>query len=804
MAKTDGFLVDVDYESNSLGDSVISGFFRTPDGLEQFFFPEFKPYLFAASLNSNALEAIREKKFGPDGFSVLKIEETKKSGKTLMKLFFKSTKELVIARDELRNMGISIFEFDIPFGKRFLVDHPIEPYCEFDIEFIEEAGKKNMVSFKPKKEQHVFAPKMAAIDIETYSPGRFPTPQKDAILMICTALRDKSIVYTTHQKGSGLPGTKVFATEKEMLSGFFSDLREMDLDVLITYNGDSFDMPYLTERAKLFGLKADFGFDGSEIQLKRKGLESAAKLKGVQHVDAYQTISLLSRFGAVSLVKKDLESVVAELFGYAKKKVPPAKINEIWDSGNGFEELVMYNREDAEYTLRIILEYYPMLLELSKIVRFSLFDVCRSSASQIVEGLLLIKSQEESAFVPNKPDESEVHQRLLQSVIGGYVKEPVPGLHENIAVLDFRSLYPSIIVSHNISPDTYKGIAPKGTKGKNISPEGDWFAEDREGFFVSIVSSLLTLRSKYKKEYQKIDKKDPKARLMFGRQWALKIILNSFYGTMGFASFRWYSRECARAVTAFARHYIQDVNAEAEKDGFQALYTDTDSAFLKIPRDKTHENVREFVKKVNAKLPESMELELENFYRRGIFVTKKDPKGGAAKKRYALIDYNNNLKIVGFEYVRRDWSTIAKRTQKDVIEALLKEGDPQKSVAIVREAIRRLKEGKVPKKELVVLTQIKRKLNKYDSIGPHVAAATKAVARGREIEVGSVIGFVITKGNGKSISEKAELEEYVKEGNYDADYYISHQVVPAVIRILNELGYSEQDLLEGGKQSKLF
>jgi DNA polymerase I len=85
-----------------------------------------------------------------------------------------------------------------------------------------------------------------------------------------------------------------------------------------------------------------------------------------------------------------------------------------------------------------------------------------------------------------------------------------------------------------------------------------------------------------------------------------------------------------------------------------------------------------------------------------------------------------------------------------------------------------------------------------------VAAAKKAVARGREIEVGSVVGFIITKGNGKSISERAELEEYVKEGNYDAEYYISHQVVPAIIRILAELGYSEEDLLEGGKQSKLF
>jgi DNA polymerase Pol2 len=445
-----------------------------------------------------------------------------------------------------------------------------------------------------------------------------------------------------------------------------------------------------------------------------------------------------------------------------------------------------------------------MMIELGKIVRFSLFDVSRASASQIVEGLLLIKAQQTNAFVPNKPDENEARMRLMQSVVGGYVKEPVPGLHEDIAVLDFRSLYPSIIVGHNISPDVYKGIAPKAATGKNISPDGDWFAEEPDGFFVSIVKSLLELRSKYKREYRAMDKNDPNARLLFGRQWALKIILNSFYGTTGFAQFRWYSRECARAITAFARHYIQQVISEAETAGFRVLYGDTDSNFLQIPKNRTQEDVKAFVKTVNAKLPESMELEIENFYKRGIFVTKKDPKGGAAKKRYALIDSHDNLKIVGFEYVRRDWSPIAKKTQKDVLEALLKEGNPQKSVEIVRETIRRLKAGTVPKREVTVLTQIKRRLEKYDSVGPHVAAAKKAVARGREIEVGSVVGFIITKGNGKSISERAELEEYVKEGNYDAEYYISHQVVPAIIRILAELGYSEEDLLEGGKQSKLF
>ncbi len=804
MAKETGFLVEVDYEQWPTGQSVIQAFFRTKNGLEDYYFPEFLPYLFVASDNPAVKAQIQNIRIGPEQVAPQKIEETQKSDRKMLKVFFNSTKELVMAREELLNHGYSIFEFDIPFGKRFLIDRAYELYCEFDLEYNTENGKRIVTSIHSKKPQSLFFPKMAAIDIETYSPGRFPVPQKDAILMIGIATNQDSTILTTHEKGKGLKNVKVYPDEPTMLKAFFLKLNELDLDVLITYNGDSFDLPYLTERAKKFGIHPGFGFAGSEMVLKRRGLENAARLKGIQHLDAYQAISLLSRFGAVNLVKKDLESVVHELFGYPKNKVTPKKINEIWDTGEGFEELVKYNREDTEYTLRIVNEYYPLLLELSKIVRFSLFDVCRASASLIVEGLLLIKSNEKSAFVPNKPDESMVHQRLMQSVVGGYVKEPVPGLHENIAVLDFRSLYPSIIVSHNISPDTYKGIAPKGTDGKNISPDGDWFAQDREGFFVSIVNQLLELRTRLKKEYRAMDKTDPKSRLLFGRQWALKIILNSFYGTMGFAQFRWYSRECARAVTAFARHYIQQVVADAEKAGFRVLYGDTDSTFLLIPSTKTKEDVKEFVKQVNDRLPETMELEIEDFYKRGIFVTKKDPKGGAAKKRYALINFSDQLKIVGFEYVRRDWSQIAKKTQRGVIEALLKEGDPKKSVEIVKEAIKRLQEGQVPKKELVVLTQIKRKLDKYDSIGPHVAAAKKAVDRGKEIEIGSVIGFIVTKGNGKSISERAELEEYVKEGNYDSEYYIHHQVLPAILRILNELGYSEQDLLQGGKQSRLF
>ena len=97
---------------------------------------------------------------------------------------------------------------------------------------------------------------------------------------------------------------------------------------------------------------------------------------------------------------------------------------------------------------------------------------------------------------------------------------------------------------------------------------------------------------------------------------------------------------------------------------------------------------------------------------------------------------------------------------------------------------------------------LKRKVEDYDSIGPHVSAAKKAIDRGKDIGIGSLLSFIITK-NGKTISEKAELEEYVNKGEYDPDYYIKHQILPAVIKIIRELGYSEADLIHGGKQSGL-
>jgi len=177
----------------------------------------------------------------------------------------------------------------------------------------------------------------------------------------------------------------------------------------------------------------------------------------------------------------------------------------------------------------------------------------------MVEQLLTIRSFEKNYLIPNKPTEGEVNQRNLQTYEGGFVKEPLPGLHENIAVLDFRSLHPTIMIAHNISPETLKCDHSKCESGNNLSPDKDWFCEEKKGFIPEILEEILANRMEIKKEMKALPKDSHEYKLLDGQQHALKILLNSHYGYLGYSRARWYSRESARAVTAWSRHYIHAV-----------------------------------------------------------------------------------------------------------------------------------------------------------------------------------------------------------------------------------------------------
>lgn len=195
---------------------------------------------------------------------------------------------------------------------------------------------------------------------------------------------------------------------------------------------------------------------------------------------------------------------------------------------------------------------------------------------------------------------------------------------------------------------------------------------------------------------------------------------------------------------------------------------------------------------MNKNLPEGMELEYEGFYERGFFVTKK---------RYALIE-NNNIVVKGLELVRRDWAPVAKKTQEKVLKAILKDASPEKAASIVRDVIVEIKKGDIPLEDLVIHTQLTKNPEQYVQRAPHVMAAKKAIAKGRKVGPGSIIRYVVVKGK-EPISQRAEPIEDVDVSNYDPNYYIENQLLPAVSRILTSIGYSEEEIMHKGKQSSL-
>lgn len=195
------------------------------------------------------------------------------------------------------------------------------------------------------------------------------------------------------------------------------------------------------------------------------------------------------------------------------------------------------------------------------------------------------------------------------------------------------------------------------------------------------------------------------------------------------------------------------------------------------------QQAQKFLKYLNSTLPESMELEYEGFYRRGFFVSKK---------RYAVIE-DGEIIAKGLELVRRDWAPIVKNTQKSVLMAILKEGNSDKAINEVKKVLKKIKNGEVDKKEMIIHTQITKPLDQYKQVGPHVVAARKIEEHGIKVTRGTIIQYIIVKGKG-SISQRAVPYEYSEGYEYDKDYYIHNQMIPAIERIMYSFGYTKKDL----------
>ncbi len=807
LISINGVIFDIDYIIRN-DSAFIRLAVRGEDGhVYEIFDAKFRPYFYLVperSVSENEIMGVyaidNNKQVKP---TMVEKEKRQLFGNTVeaYRIYTKLPSAVPKLSSAMQQLG-NCYEHDIPFAKRYAIDSNIAPLTSYRISARKREGKLELSSIEKPSTEKDIALNVLCFDIEVYNPLVKPRPEKDPILMISysynsNGTRGRGVI--TYKKIDEEHVT-VANDEKSMLEGFAELLNKLDIDIVTGYNSANFDVKYMLERAKAIGVSFNMSRFEGDTHIESHGLLERVKISGRVHVDMYNVAKFIATVGATEKVLKftdfKLKTVYEAVSSKKKVMVEKKDIYKMWDgSAEELKELAIYNLNDSEALHEVFDTFIPIMVELSKTTYDVLSDVCVSTTGQLVEFLLMRYAYNFNEIIPNKPNESDIRQRLANPIEGAYVKVPNPGIYNNLAILDFRGLYPSIIISHNIDPSSVNPSA----KDYYESPIGTRFDKSRKSIMPTILKQLIDQRTEVKKLY----KKYPDNVNLAARSQALKITANSFYGYLGYARSRWYSRDCAASVTAYGRQYIKSAMDEASAAGFEVIYGDTDSLVVLLG-NKTKADVINFMGRFNKELPESMELELEDFYTRGVFVGKKTAKEqSGAKKKYALISESGRIKIKGFELVRRDWSNIARETQRKVLEAILKEGSIDKAVSIVKDTIQRLNEGNVPISDLAISTQLRKGIDAYDAKSPELAAAQKAIRSGlkeREEMEHSVISYVITK-HGSSISEKAELAEFAKD--YDASYYISHQVIPATMRILKELNLSEEELAGSGKQRKL-
>ena len=705
-----------------------------------------------------------------------------------------------------------IHEYDILFTRRYFIDKGITPLVlhEATGDFIEHKSKVPVFIAETIVQisgETLSNPKVLAFDIETYSHfDSVIDAEKNPIIMLAFYGDNFKKVFVWKKFRTDFEDVEFVENEAHLLEKFKQTINEFKPDILTGYYSDGFDLPYIKTRAEKNKIKLDIGFDYSEPRT-RTGKEITVSINGITHLDIFKFIKKVMG-STLETYYYDLGSIASELLDEEKHDVALSELPQAWDNNpQELEKFCKYNLHDSYLTYSLAVKMMPTIIEIVKIIGIPIYDVNRMGFTQRVEWYIMKQATKFNEIAPNKPGHDEVMKRRMHTYQGAFVFEPKPGLYKDIVVFDFRSLYPTIIASHNIGPDTINCACCKDI-AKPITENGEviWFCTKKKGFIPILIEDIITRRLIIK-DAIKLEKSNPKSRensdklkFLDARQNSLKLLANSFYGYLGFFAARWYFLECARSVTAWGRFYIQKVIENAQKEGFIVLYSDTDSIFLTLD-GKTKKNAEDFVKTVNSTLPGLMELDYEGFYPSGIFVSAKMGPYGA-KKKYAMISEHGILKIRGFETVRRNWSLIAKDVQEKVLDITLREHDTAKALDYVKSVIKDLRNKKIPLAGVIMHTQLTKEILDYANKGPHVAAAQRLMNKGKKITAGSIIKYVVTQGS-DIIRNRVKLPDEVTESDYDSDYYIHNQVVPAVERIFNVLGYTKEDLLETKEQTKL-
>jgi DNA polymerase-2 len=712
------------------------------------------------------------------GVSIKALQLRSFSGDPVSGVYFDSQQQLYRARDRLTQQGIACYEADIRPPERFLCERFITAAIDIDADYSSEVAHD--LRLQPGEYRPDFA--VMSFDIETdYESDvlfsiAFVTARVRRVLMIGAGEDDALIEY--------LPD------ERSLLQRWIEWVEEIDPDILIGWNLVNFDLRLLQKKATALAVPLAIGRKGALPQWRQSQADRNhyfVLIPGRVVLDGIDTL----RAATYNFPSFALEAVARELLGRGKLIEDHEKTDPLYKAKqirrqfrDNKPQLAAYNLEDCQLVWDIFehAELLRFAIERAQLTGLELDRVGGSVAA--FDNLYLPRLHRKGYIAPNIGD----YQGEL-SAPGGYVMDSKPGLQGSVLVLDYKSLYPSIIRSFRVDP--YARIAAASADESDVVPGYDGASFHKsEHILPQIIESLWAARDQAKR--------DANAAL----SQAIKIIMNSFYGVLGTSGCRLHDSRLTSSITKRGRDIIIQTVKLIEAEGYEVIYGDTDSVFVSLNGSYDNPAAAEIgnhlVARINAYwrdhlqrqygIDSCLEMEYETHFQQFFMPTTRGSDQGS-KKRYAgLVDDGaGERKIVykGLETVRTDWTQLAREFQQTLYQLIFDGADP---VEFIQQTLADLYAGKLDDK-LVYRKRLHKKLSEYQkNIPPHAQAAIKAESEFRQkneparYRNRSWIRYVITVAGAETLE--------CQSARLDYEHIVERQLTPIADTILNAIGSS--------------
>jgi len=701
-------------------------------------------------------------------------------------------------RDHLIAHHVPTYEADVRFAMAYLIDRGVQGSAA--IEGPWEPGEGvDRAYHNPVLEPADWTPELRvlSIDIET-------DPRASRLLSIALCGCGTAEVLLLCPPGyDAAGGAEPYADEASLLRAFVRRVRELDPDVLTGWNVIDFDLAVLLRLARKRRLPLELGRGPERLRLRPArgpwgGRE--ASLPGRVVLDGIQ----LMRGAFMRMERWGLDAVAREVLGEGKTMTGHDRAEAILEAfENDRERFVAYNLNDARLVLDILdrLHLVELAVERSKLTGL---PIDRVSGSIAAFDFLYLSALHRRRVVAPSVARPQGSAPAGGANLGGYVFEPRPGLYRDVLVLDFKSLYPSVMRTFQIDPLGYLGSGDQAAEDDDdrddpiVAPNGARFRR-RRGILTELLDVLLPRREAAKAAGDRV------------ASHAIKILMNSFYGVLGTPACRFYRPQLAGAITSFGREILRWSRRRIESYGHEVLYGDTDSLFVRargagqdddeaLERDAALAIGRRLVERLNRDLaayvekrwrvPSRLEIELEKRYLHLFLPAVRGGRSGARKRYAGLVDDGGEgrVELIGLEAVRRDWTELAKTVQRQLYERLFRQRPVED---YLKGVVRDLRAGALDAR-LVYVKALRKPLASYTATTPpHVAAARKLGKK-----PGRRIAYVMTTAGPEPVAARQHPLDY--------EHYVQKQLRPVAEPVLALLGLDFARVIGDDAQLRLF